>query len=302
MTLVLGVLFLVACFISVLLWRRNRRITCTIDRMLDEILDGEAISYSDLEEGMLSVLAAKTKRVQEKMDASVAAAEAEKEGVKQLISNMSHQLKTPLAGLMMYREMLEDDSLDVATRQKFLAKMKGQTEKLDWILGALFKMVALEQGAVVFEAAPLPLRPTLTDAVGAVLDKAERRQIALMVTPFTERTLWHNRKWTAEVFVNLLENAIKYTEPGGQVTVSVHPLELYTEIRFADNGRGIREDELAAIFQRFYRSSDVETQEGSGIGLSLSRMILAHEKGYITVASSYGEGSVFSVFLQNCQK
>lgn len=301
MTLVLGVLFLVACFISVLLWRRNRRITCTIDRMLDEILDGEAISYSDLEEGMLSVLAAKTKRVQEKMDASVAAAEAEKEGVKQLISNMSHQLKTPLAGLMMYREMLEDDSLDVATRQKFLAKMKGQTEKLDWILGALFKMVALEQGAVVFDAQALPLRPTLVDAVGAVLDKAEQRQITITLTPFSEVTLWHNRRWTAEVFVNILENAIKYTDAGGEVTISVHPLELYTEIRFADNGIGIRAEELSAIFQRFYRSPDVEAREGSGIGLALSRMILAREKGYITAASDYGKGSTFSVFLQNAE-
>ena len=98
-----------------------------------------------------------------------------------------------------------------------------------------------------------------------MLDKAEQRQITITLTPFAEVTLWHNRRWTAEVFVNILENAIKYTDAGGEVTISVHPLELYTEIRFADNGIGIRAEELSAIFQRFYRSPDVEAREGSGI-------------------------------------
>lgn len=201
----------------------------------------------------------------------------------------------------MYREMLEDARLDDAARQRFLAKMKGQTEKLDWLLGALFKMVDLEQGAVVFEAQSLPLSPTLTDAVAAVREKAERRELTLSVQPFEERILWHNRRWTAEVFVNLLENAVKYTAPGGRIALSVYPLELYTEIRVTDNGCGIREEELSAIFQRFYRSREVENVEGAGIGLALSRMILEHEKGMVTVRSTYGEGSTFSVFLLNAE-
>lgn len=300
MIVVVLALFLMSCLLCVYFWQRERKMVKTMDHMLDEILDGETISYSDLEEGALSALAAKMKRVQEKVDASVAVAEAEKESVKQLISNMSHQLKTPLAGLMMYRDMLEDNELDAVTRQKFLTKMKGQAEKIDWILNALFKMVELEQGAVVFDAIALPLRQTLVDAISAVLDKAERRQITITLMPFEEQTVWHNRKWTAEVFVNILENAIKYSEPGSSVTVSVHPLELYTEVRFVDTGRGIREEELTKIFKRFYRSSDVEELEGCGIGLALSRMILENEKGYMTVASTYGVGSTFSVFLQNC--
>lgn len=301
MSILLGLLLLLACGGCALLWWRNRCTTRVLDRMLEEILDGEPISQSELEEGAVSALAAKMRRVQEKVDASVTDAEQEREAVKQLISNMAHQLKTPLAGLVMYREMLEDENLAANTRRQFLEKMKKQTEKLDWILNALFKMVELEQGAVVFDAQALPLRPTLVDAVGAVLDKAEQRQITITLAPFAEVTLWHNRRWTAEVFVNILENAIKYTDAGGEVAISVHPLELYTEIRFADNGIGIRAEELSAIFQRFYRSPDVEAREGSGIGLALSRMILAHEKGYITAASDYGKGSTFSVFLQNAE-
>ena len=273
----------------------------TIDRMLDEILDGEPISQSDIREGEISVLASKAKRVKEKVDLGISTAEEEKEQVKSLISNMSHQLKTPLAGLMMYREMLEDEGLDEETRKRFLGKMKGQSEKIDWILQSLFKMVNLEQGAVVFGAEALPIWETILDAVGAVLDRAERRNIRVLTEPFEDRMLWHNRKWTAEVLVNLLENAVKYTEPGGSVTILVRPMEMYTEIAVSDTGRGIRQEELTEIFKRFYRSRDVENIEGSGIGLYLSRLILEHEKGYITAESEVGEGSKFSVFLKNCK-
>lgn len=273
----------------------------TIDRMLDEILDGEPISQSDIREGEISVLASKAKRVKEKVDLGISTAEEEKEQVKSLISNMSHQLKTPLAGLMMYREMLEDEGLDEETRKRFLGKMKGQSEKIDWILKSLFKMVNLEQGAVVFEAEALPVRDTILDAVTAVLDRADQRNIRILTEPFEDRLLWHNRKWTAEVLVNLLENAVKYTEPGGCITISVNPMEMYTEIAVRDTGRGIRKEELNEIFKRFYRSRDVENIEGSGIGLYLSRLILEQEKGYMTAESELGEGSKFSVFLQNCQ-
>lgn len=293
-----AVVLAAGCFYG---WWRNRKMYRTIDRMLDEILDGEPVSQSDIREGEISVLASKAKRVKEKVDLGISTAEEEKEQVKSLISNMSHQLKTPLAGLMMYREMLEDENLDEETRKRFLGKMKGQSEKIDWILQSLFKMVNLEQGAVVFEAEALPVRDTILDAVTAVLDRADRRNIRILTEPFEDRLLWHNRKWTAEVLVNLLENAVKYTEPGGRITISVRPMEMYTEIAVRDTGRGIRQEELTEIFKRFYRSRDVENIEGSGIGLYLSRLILEHEKGYMTAESELGEGSKFSVFLQNCQ-
>ena len=298
---ILAALLLAALSGCVYGWYRNRKMYRVIDRMMDEILDGEPISRSDIQEGEISALASKARRIQEKVDLGISHAETEKEQVKSLISNMSHQLKTPLAGLMMYRELLENEKLDAVKRKKFLGKMKQQSEKLDWILQSLFKMVNLEQGAVVFEAEPLPIKETIADAVTAVWDKADQRNISIETAPFENLKLWHNRKWTAEVLVNLLENAVKYTENGGRITIAVRPMELYTEILVRDNGIGIREEELTEIFKRFYRSKDVENLEGSGIGLYLSRLILEHEKGYMTVASERGKGSTFSVFLQNCQ-
>ena len=297
---ILAALLLAALSGCVYGWYRNRKMYRVIDRMMDEILDGEPISRSDIQEGEISALASKARRIQEKVDLGISHAETEKEQVKSLISNMSHQLKTPLAGLMMYRELLENEKLDAVKRKKFLGKMKQQSEKLDWILQSLFKMVNLEQGAVVFEAESLPIKETIADAVTAVWDKADQRNISIETAPFENLKLWHNRKWTAEVFVNILENAVKYTQPGGKITIRVHPMEMYTEIAVTDTGRGIRTEELTEIFKRFYRSRDVENLEGSGIGLYLSRLILEHEKGYITAASEHGKGSTFSIFLKNC--
>lgn len=280
---------------------RNRKMYRTIDRMLDEVLNREPISVSDIKEGEISALAGKAVRIQEKLELELVRAEQEKEQVKGLISNMSHQIKTPLANVMMYQELLEGEAVSEEQKRVFLGKMRQQMEKIDWILRSLFKMVRLEQGAILFEAAPLTLRNTLLGAVNTVYEKADKKHIEIITEPFEDCTLYHNEKWTAEVFANILENAVKYTQEGGRIYIHIHPMELFTEIRIEDNGMGIREEELPDVFKRFYRSQDVEHKEGSGIGLYLSRLILEQEGGYMTVKSAHGKGSSFSVFLQNCQ-
>ena len=142
MTIVLLLLCGAALGFGIYEKHRNKKMYQVLDTMLDQVLNREKISVSELREGEISALAGKAGRIQEKLEADLVRAEEEKEQVKALISNMSHQLKTPLAGLMMYRELLEDETLGQEQRRKFLEKMKQQAEKLDWILRALFKMVS----------------------------------------------------------------------------------------------------------------------------------------------------------------
>lgn len=299
--MIAGIVLIAAIAAAVFEWQRCRRMYHVTDKMLDEILNREEITVSDIHEGQLSALAGKAMRVQERMENEIARAEQEKEQIKSLISNMSHQLKTPLASLMMYREILENDSLEEEQRKQFQLKMKQQAEKIDWLTASLFKMVRLEQGAIEFEASALSLKKTLRNAVNTVYGKAEKKQIEIITEPFTDCNVYHNSKWTAEVFENILENAVKYTDKGGEIHIRVNSMELYTEVRIEDTGIGIREEEWTEIFKRFYRSKDVEHKEGTGIGLYLSRLILEKEKGYMTVKSTRGKGSCFSVFLQNCK-
>lgn len=279
---------------------RRRKMYRQIDRMLEQVLNRDKIEISDIQEGEISALASRMIRIQEKLEYELNSAEEEKEQVKSLISNMSHQLKTPLSSAIMYRDLMETENED-EKRQYFLDRMKLQLNKIDWILKSLFKMVRLEQGAIQFETEELSLKDTLLSAINSIYDQAQQKEITIVTEPFEDRLLLHNKKWTAEVFVNILENAIKYSEKGGKIEIAVYPMELFTEIKFADHGIGIQKDELTHIFQRFYRSKDVENKEGSGIGLYLSRLILDQEKGYMTVTSELGRGSCFSVFLQNCQ-
>ncbi len=300
MTEVLFIIMLAAVLAAAAESYQRKRMYRQVDKMLDQVLERQKIEVSDIQEGGLSALANKAIRIQEKMDYEIDRAQEEKEQVKSLISNMSHQLKTPLGNVMMYRELLEGEA---SPRQQklFLGKMKQQLDKTDWILQSLFKMVKLEQGAIQFEVQADSLKETLLEAVNSVYSKAEKKKIQIFAEPFEDCRLLHNRKWTAEVFCNILENAVKYSEENSRIQIQVCPMELFTEIRITDSGIGIRQEELTHIFKRFYRSREVENKEGSGIGLYLSRLILEKERGYMTVTSEYGKGSSFHIFLQNCQ-
>lgn len=297
--IVIAIWALFATGAVIYMYRRDKRKWKTADRLLDGVLSGRAIDVSDLEEGGLSLFADRTVRIQEKLQTEVWKAENEKEQVKQLISNMSHQLKTPLANVMMYVQLLEAGGLSDGECAEFIRKLKLHSERMDWILNSLFKMIKLEDDVIRFEAEGRFIKETLQQAVSAVYEKAQKKGIEVITEDFTDIRLWHNRKWTCEVFENILENAVKYSHADGRIYITVEPLELYTGIQISDHGIGIREEELTQIFQRFYRSTQVQDVEGSGIGLYLAKMILEKEKGYMTVSSEYGKGSSFMVYLRN---
>lgn len=254
---------------------KKRETYRSIDRLLDCVLNQEKIELSDVQEGELSALVNKIKRIQEVLGKQVEMAEAEKEQVKSLVSNMSHQLKTPLANLSVYTEILNGRELEEKKKAEVAEKIQRQIDKLDWIIGSLAKLVKLEQDAIAFEAEGISIRKTLLDAIDTVYEKLEKKGIMLVSETYEDILLFHNRKWTVEVFVNLLENAIKYTQQGGTIRIKVCPYEIYTEIQIIDNGCGIREDEITEIFKRFYRSREVEHIEGSGINRGAIRK---HEK------------------------
>lgn len=297
-TIIIAFLFCLSIGYNTYQKRKTYRL---IDRLLDNVLSQEKIEFSDVEEGEYSALVSKLKQIQEVLGSQAKSAEKEKEQVKSLVSNMSHQLKTPLANLSLYAEILSKEKITSEQRTMFSEKMQRQVEKLSWIVGSLSKMVKLEQNIDGFEVEDIGIKQTILDAVDTIYEKMEKKKIDFVMEPFEDRLLYHNRKWTAEVFVNLLENAVKYTDTEGTIAIRVKDYDLYTEIQIVDNGRGIRQEEMTDIFKRFYRSQEVENMKGSGIGLYLSNLILEKEKGYMTVASEYGKGSCFSVFLQNCK-
>lgn len=267
---------------------------------IQNILDGKQNEYQCYEETELSEISYLLKCLEEGVLSKQEKALKEKESLKYMISNLSHQLKTPLSNVKMYQEFLENETLSKDQQKNFQKKLKSQIDKIEWILESIIKCARLEEGIISFTANMYPICETIIQAMDSVALKAANKDIDIISTEeITDIEVYHNSKWTREVFENILENAIKYSPCHSIIKINVEQLETYTKISFEDNGIGIRENEYLKIFQRFYRSKDVENAEGSGIGLYLCRLILENEKGNIVVKSEYGKGSVFSVYLLN---
>ncbi|MDD3279672.1 MAG: HAMP domain-containing sensor histidine kinase [Lachnospiraceae bacterium] len=279
----------------------NRFYNC-VNSMLDDIIYGREIQEPNLTEKAESVIANKIFRISDKLNFEIGQAVTEREKIKMLISDMSHQLKTPLANVMMYGDILKNMELDKERRVLFQTKLCNQTEKIAWIMNSLFKMTRLEEGVLEFEVSECDIQDTIQRAVNDVREKARAKNIKIQINNLEEKMAFHNEKWTAEVLQNLLENAIKYSAKDDTIQIFIEQQATYTQINVSDNGLGISKQDQINIFKRFYRSKDVEKYEGSGIGLYLSRLILEKERGYITVESTKGVGSCFSVFLLNCKE
>lgn len=275
-----------------------------LDQILDNFRQGDLDEGSEGEDGYPDVLETRESRVVSQLRQILSAARfqkrqaaGERDQVMALISDLSHQLKTPLANIIMNTELLQDTSLDEECRTEFLARTRDQAEKLQWLMANLLKASRLENGMIRFEAGYTGIRGTIARAVSAVFAQASAKRLELVTTEFKDIRLWHNPKWTAEAMTNILENAVKYSPEGSSIKIILEELEIYAKVTIADEGIGIPEKEYNLIFQRFYRGKAVEQQEGSGLGLYLAQLILKREKGYITVSSKEGAGSRFSLFL-----
>ncbi len=264
-----------------------------LDAMITDAVNGE-FRESTFDESMLSALEARFAHYLSVSAVSTHHITEEKNRIKELIGDISHQTKTPVANLLLYTELLQEEGLS-AEAKEYAAAIHAQTEKLRFLIDALVKLSRLENGIIALHPEHSPLFLILKQVERQFAPKAEEAGLVLTVNP-TNAAAYCDPKWTAEALCNLVDNAIKYTQ-SGSVTISVTPYEMFVRVDVTDTGMGIPEEEQAQIFSRFYRSDGNARQEGVGIGLYLVREILRNEGGYIKVKSEVGKGSVFSVFL-----
>ena len=221
----------------------------------------------------------------------------ERRELQTLVSDISHQVKTPVANLKMVTDTLLARPVTEQERRDFLQGIRSQTDKLEFLVQSMGKASRLETGAITLEKKDGALLDTLAQAMSGIVYSAEQKGISVEVQCPEDLRVSHDSKWTAEALFNLLDNAVKYTPAGGKISVSVEQWEMYVKLDVADTGKGIPESRQAAIFRRFYREEEVHDQPGVGIGLYLAREIVTRQGGYIQVASKPGRGSTFSVFL-----
>lgn len=224
-------------------------------------------------------------------------AEQDRQELQALLSDISHQTKTPIANLKMLNDTMLDRPMEDPQRRQFLIASGKQLGKLEFLIAALVKSSRLETGMITLEKQEAPVSDTIALALSGVLGQMEQKQITFTVDCSETLTVNHDVRWTAEAISNLLDNAVKYTPQGGSIHVAAEAWEMYVKILVRDTGRGIPEQEQATIFRRFYREAAVHDTEGVGIGLYLTREIITRQGGYVTVASRPGQGATFSLFL-----
>ena len=286
------------CFFVALLRNKLTLFSDMLCRTLDEMMAGKIEPpQATEEESLFYKINHRLTRLYEIMQENRRSISKERTDLQELISDISHQVKTPIANLKMINATLLEQNMLPDKQQEFLIASGTQLDKLDFLMQAMIKTSRLEAGVISLEKKKQPIYGTLAAALGGVFLDAEKKHIQVEVSCPEELTVSHDCKWTGEALFNILDNAVKYTPDGGAIHVSVESWEMYVKISITDTGKGIPENRQGTIFKRFYREEDVHDIEGIGIGLYLAREIITMQGGYIKVDSKVGVGSTFSIFL-----
>lgn len=292
--LILAVVFAVSAIIYGIYCRlKMRQQVKRLDEMLDKAIDG-SFTESSFDETQLSYLESKLWKYLSSSEISARKTAEEKDKIKTLIADISHQTKTPVSNIRLYTELLTEENLSPEA-QEYAERINNQSEKLTFLITSLVKLSRLETGIITPKPCDSPIAPLLESVISQAKPAAEAKGIEISAEYGEERADF-DPKWTAEAVWNIVDNAIKYTDRGS-VKIRVKDYEMFLCVEISDTGRGIPENEQAQIFSRFYRSKETSEAEGVGIGLYLARQIISSQNGYIKVSSEIGKGSVFSVFL-----
>lgn len=265
-----------------------------LNQMIDNAIEGRAIE-NGFDETKMSALETKLANYLAANRATKSQLLAEKKRIHQLISDISHQTKTPITNILLYSQLLEESNFSEKEREcvKLLTQ---QAEKLNFLIVSLVKTSRFETGIIAVHPKKESVQNLFDNIKAQATQSAKAKNIKLEIDE-THISANFDLKWTTEAIYNIVDNAIKYTHASGTVTIKAISYEIFTRIDVVDTGIGISEDDAAKIFTRFYRSPQVSDIEGVGIGLYFAREIISNQGGYIKVSSKEGRGSTFSVFL-----
>ncbi len=291
---VAGVVFAGAVVLVIINRLKLKRTFDSLEKILNEVIEGTYTADS-FDESRLSRLETKLEEYLSSASISAQNVKNEKDKLKELISDISHQTKTPIANLVLYGELLEGSELTPEQKSNVNAILT-QTEKLRFLIDSLVKLSRLESGIIQLERKKTEVFPILQNVVEQVRERAAAKGLELVLIQ-NDVAANIDSKWTQEAIFNIADNAVKYTDKGS-ITISATEFDMFVRVDVSDTGKGIPEEDFPKIFGRFYRGSATKSEEGVGIGLHLAREIISGQGGYIKVKSNPDEpGTTFSIFL-----
>ena len=262
---------------------------------LKEVSNGRGfLDIRDNNEGELSILKNEIYKVTMMLSEQAEQLKNDKIYLADSISDISHQLKTPLTSMLVMADLLCNDNLPADKRIQFTLNIKSQLERLQWLVSSLLKLSKMDAGTICFKKEKLYLKDIINKAVQPLTIPADIKNISISVTGDDNSMIVTDMNWTTEAIVNILKNCIEHTGENGSITVSFSENSLYSEILITDNGEGISPEDLPYIFKRFYKGRNA-SDDSVGIGLAMAHSIVSHQEGNITVSSVKDKGTNFTL-------
>ena len=264
-----------------------------------ESIENDSVDLNKYNENLLCRINMISEKAERNMRINMRKIENEKENVKSLVTDISHQLKTPLANVELYNTLLAEEGISDEERLEFLETEGIAIEKLKMLIDSLINISRLEADMISIDKKEENLKECIESAISSVKADAAKKNITIKNEIKEDCILAIDRKWTTEAIFNLLDNAVKYTAPNGKINLSLDNGINYFALNIEDNGIGIDSSEYNDIFKRFYRSRNdiVQNEKGSGVGLYLVRKIMNLQDGNVMVSSEKGKGSTFTLYF-----
>ena len=293
----------VVVIISAGLWfyfrQRFVRMAEKVEDAIDAIIDGRELKTEELNKDTLfSKIQLKLEQLSEVTKSAEEKNVKQKEEIQKMVSDISHQLKTPIANITMYNDTILNHDLPAKQQYRFLKIV----EKLDFLVRSLMKMSRLENSMIKLKKEENSLFDMVVEVVENLSIPMEKKKLDLQIDCPKNLRICYDRKWTAEALFNVMDNAVKYTPEYGKIRVEAEVLGMFVRLSVSDTGIGIAPEHMNDVFQRFFREEKVHNEKGVGIGLYLAREIITKQGGYMKVVSKEDVGSTFFIYLPNEQE
>ena len=286
-------ILLIICSLFFTKWRYEE--IKKLSSYLRRISSGDfSLDVRDNYEGELSILKSNIYKVTSMLSEHSSLLQQDKVKLTNAISDISHQLKTPLTSLMVMSDLLSNKKLDESKRMEFTRNIRVQLERIDWLVSSLLKLSKIDAGTVHFKKDKVIVHDLIQRSIQPVVIPMDIKQQTLQINGDEKVTFQGDLHWTAEAIINILKNCVEHTEEGGGVSITFLENALFTMITIKDNGKGIAQEDLPYIFKRFYKGKNAG-EDSVGIGLAMAHSIIKSQQGDIEVKSVKGMGTKFEI-------
>jgi signal transduction histidine kinase len=284
---------LIGCCLLFTRWR-YREIE-KLSGYLRQISSGNySLDVRDNQEGELSILKNDIYKVTLMLSEQRLLLQEDKIKLTNAISDISHQLKTPLTSMTVMADLLSDPDLDVEKRIEFTRKISLQLDRIGWLVSSLLKFSKIDAGTIQFKKDSIKVKKLVQKSMEPILIPMDIKEQRIQIEGEDATSFIGDYNWTTEAMINILKNCVEHTPAGGEIAISFAENTLFTEIVITDNGKGIPKAEIPFIFKRFYKGTNAN-EDSVGIGLALAQSIITEQNGTIDVVSEVGKGTQFRI-------